>query len=188
MLGTTPLEVRDQLPLLDEVLDFHAAQLGRDFTAYRNHAYRIANLCLAMVTGSDEDERLTRTISLAAAFHDLGIWTDDTFDYLAPSRRLARDWIAAKGCPVDTAEIESMIEQHHKITPFRGEGGRLVEAFRRADWADVSLGILSSGLARDFLRKLHAAFPAAGFHLRLLQLTGKRTLKHPLSPLPMMRL
>lgn len=184
-------EVQARLPILDEVLERHASQIGKDFSAYRNHAYRVANLSLAMLgpaQGTDDEAHRLRTISLAAAFHDLGIWTDDTFDYLPPSRRLAREWIEANGGQVDVAEVESMIEHHHKITSFKGDNGQLVEAFRRADWVDVSLGVLPSGLARDFLRKLHDAFPTAGFHLRLLQLTGKRTLRHPLSPLPMMRL
>ncbi|HEU0054861.1 MAG TPA: HD domain-containing protein, partial [Longimicrobium sp.] len=77
-----------EIATLDEVLDAHAAELGADFTAYRNHAYRVANLCLALAP--DAPGRVEK-IALAAAFHDLGIWTDGTFDYLPPSVRLARE-------------------------------------------------------------------------------------------------
>ena len=37
-----------RLPIVDEVLDGHATVLGRDLVAYRNHVYRVMNLCLAI--------------------------------------------------------------------------------------------------------------------------------------------
>jgi hypothetical protein len=80
-----------------------------------------------------------------------------------------------------------MISQHHKVTPYRGEDAGLVEAFRRADWADVSHGAIAPGLPRQLLREVFAAFPNQGFHKRLAQLSCSRLLSHPLSPLPMMR-
>ncbi len=40
------------LPTVEEVLDDHASELGHDFIAYRNHVYRVANLCLAIVGDS----------------------------------------------------------------------------------------------------------------------------------------
>jgi HD superfamily phosphodiesterase len=51
------------------------------FTAYKNHAYRVANLCVAFSSG---DGAQLEKIATAAAFHDLGIWTNHTFDYLGP--------------------------------------------------------------------------------------------------------
>jgi len=63
--------------ILDELLDAHAAALGRDFTGYRNHAYRVVNLCVTQSSG--DPEQLEKS-AIVAAFHDLGIWTDGTFD------------------------------------------------------------------------------------------------------------
>ena len=37
-----------ELPLLDELLQQHAAALGRDHAAYRNHCYRVVNFCAAL--------------------------------------------------------------------------------------------------------------------------------------------
>ncbi|HKE86392.1 MAG TPA: HD domain-containing protein, partial [Vicinamibacterales bacterium] len=65
------------LPTVEEVLDHHASELGRDLVAYRNHVYRVANLCLA-ITGDSGVE--LEKIAVAAVFHDLGIWTNRTFD------------------------------------------------------------------------------------------------------------
>src|SRR5258707_14523633 len=72
------------LPTVEEVLDDHASELGHDLIAYRNHVYRVVNPCLAIV--GDRRVELDK-IAVAAAFHDLGIWTNNTFDYIAPSGR-----------------------------------------------------------------------------------------------------
>ena len=58
-----------QIPTLDTLLGAYAGALGRDFEAYRNHAYRVANLCVAQ---SSRDGAQLEKIAIAAAFHDLG--------------------------------------------------------------------------------------------------------------------
>src|SRR4030095_14089305 len=40
------------LPTVEEVLDDHAPELGHDLIAYRNHVYRVVNLCLAIAGDS----------------------------------------------------------------------------------------------------------------------------------------
>jgi hypothetical protein len=80
-----------------------------------------------------------------------------------------------------------MIALHHKLTPCRGERDALVEAFRRADLTDLSFGRVRFGLPRSYVREVRAAFPAAGFHGRVLQLVGGWALTHPFRPFPMMR-
>src|SRR5690242_1376314 len=37
------------LSTVEEVLDHHASELGHDFIEYRNHVYRVVNLCVAIV-------------------------------------------------------------------------------------------------------------------------------------------
>ena len=176
----------ERVDLLDRVLDTHAAELAADFTGYRNHCYRVLNLCAAQVPGLGNDGATLGQFALAAAFHDLGIWTAHTFDYLAPSAALACDHLACAGHG-GREEITAMIGEHHKITRYRGAGAALVEPFRRADWIDVSLGVLSFGLPRAQLRALFARWPNAGFHKRLAQLTWQRFRRHPLSPIPVLK-
>lgn len=172
------------VPTIDEVLRDHASELGRDFTAYRNHAYRVVNLCAAIV----EDRGGLEKIAVAAVFHDLGIWTNKTFDYIAPSVALAREYLAAHDRAAWVAEVERMIADHHKITPSRADRESLVEAFRRADWIDVTRGLRTFGLPRPLIRSVLAGWPNAGFHRRLVQLTLERFRTHPLTPLPMVKL
>jgi hypothetical protein len=173
------------IPALDEVLDAHVSALGADLTAYRNHAYRVANACVALSSASGDQ---VRKIGIAAAFHDLGIWTDGTFDYLDPSIRLATSYLADRGMPAWTEEVTEMIAQHHKVTRYDGRPEWLVEAFRRADWVDVTRGALRFGLPGRFVREMYTTWPGAGFHRRLVQLSLARLRSHPLNPLPMFRL
>jgi len=172
------------LPTVEEVLDVHASKLGHDLTAYRNHVYRVVNLSVAIL---GDTRRELEKIAVAAVFHDLGIWTNKTFDYIAPSVALAREYLAARGMADWTREIEAMIVNHHKVTSARPDPQSLVESFRRADWIDVTRGLRRFGLPRSFIAAVAATWPGAGFHRRLVELTMDRWRKHPLSPLPMLK-
>jgi hypothetical protein len=172
-----------RIPTIDDVLNDHSAALRDDFVAYRNHVYRVVNLCVA-IAGRNELEK----IAVAAVFHDLGIWTNATFDYIAPSIALARAHLVARARDDWTAEIEGMIADHHKITRSTADPGSLTEAFRRADWIDVTCGLRRFGIPRPFVARLFATWPDAGFHWRLVTLILDRFRRHPLTPLPMVKL
>src|SRR5687768_5031242 len=77
-----------RIPTIDDVLDGQVSMLGHDFVAYRNHVYRIVNLCMAIAGGRGQLEK----VATAAAFHALGIWTNGTFDYIPPSIALAHEY------------------------------------------------------------------------------------------------
>jgi hypothetical protein len=172
-------------PLLDAILEQHRAVLGEHLLPYRNHCARVATFCSAL-SGAEPDAM--ERIAIAAAFHDLGIWTDHTFDYLAPSERLATAYLHARGRADLVPEIGAMIREHHKLTPSGADTGWLVEPFRRADLVDVSRGAVRFGLPRALIRAAYQAWPGAGFHRTLVRLAAKRALRHPLNPLPMVRL
>ena len=170
------------IAIVEDVLREHAGPLGRDALGYRNHVYRVVNLCLAF--GPDEDA--VDKIAIAGVFHDLGIWTDGTFDYLPPSVRLAEAYLSGSGRESWTAEITSAILSHHKISAAGAPG--IAERFRRADWIDVTRGLRTFGLSRVVINEVFTAWPSAGFHRRLVELSFERLRTHPLSPLPMLRL
>ena len=172
----------------DELLRAHAAALGGDFTAYRNHTYRVVNLCAAFSSAeSFRDPEQLEKMAIAAAFHDMGIWPDGTFESLRPSVRLACAHLDRSGRAEWSSEITEMILEHHKISAYRGNPHWLVEPFRRADWTDVSR-LLTFGLSRQLLREIFSAWPSAGFHKKLVQLELRRLRTHPWNPLPMVRL
>jgi hypothetical protein len=172
------------LPTVEKVLDDHAQVLGPDRIAYRNHVYRVVNLCLAIA--GDRLVELEK-LAVAAVFHDLGIWTNHTFDYIAPSVARAREHLTARGMTDWIPEIEAMIVDHHKVTTSRANPQLLIESFRRADWIDVSRGLRRFGLPRTLIAAVATTWPDAGFHRRLVELTIDRWRKHPLNPLPMVK-
>src|SRR5262249_15629235 len=128
------------IPTLDAILHEHASALGPDYDAYRNHTYRVVNACAAL---SRRAAAQLEKLAIAVAFHDLGIWTDDTFDYLAASMRRARAHLAQAGKSEWADEVDAMILEHHKVRPYKTPDDRtwIVEPLRKADLVDLSLGL-----------------------------------------------
>ena len=145
---------------------------------------RVFNYCRILAgQTADSDSK----IAIAAVFHDLGIWSDKTFDYLEPSVALARRYLKERPRCSWESEVSHMIRYHHKLRPYRAKDGRLVEAFRRADLVDLTKGRFKFGLDPTFIREVSTEFPYAGFHRRVLELALKWALRHPLNPLPMIK-
>ena len=181
---STPPAIQTQFPLTEALIQRFAPDLGPDLTAYRNHVYRVLNFYQAL---ANDGQEAPRAVQIAAAFHDIGIWSDHNFDYLAPSVQRAHAYLAEVDSADLRAQVQALIEQHHKIRPYTGPHANTVELFRRADWADVSLGWLRSGLPAQWVQAVRQALPNAGLHRRLVQLTARQMLKTPWQPLPMMR-
>ena len=182
-------ELITRLPRLEALFDAHMERFGKDLTPYRNHVYRLINLVAAQQT---LDAEARDKLAVAGFFHDAGIWLAGTFDYQGPSARLAEHYLEEQGLAHWQEEIEAMIVNHHKISGYSSSSGpsdndRLVEAFRRADWIDVSLGMLRFGIPSARVRLIKRAFPNAGFHRLLFKLGGQQFLSQPLRPLPMLR-
>ena len=173
----------EQHPRLDGLFEQGRDILGADYEAYRNHCWRVFN-CAAVMANADE--LALDKLAIASYFHDIGIWSDQTFDYLEPSARRAREYLAQQNLSDWDDEVSAMISEHHRIRATRGQG-QLVEAFRRADWIDVSMGTLRFGIPADLLRQLRGCFPNHGFHKRLVSLTLQQMRRHPLKPLPMFK-
>jgi len=81
-----------------------------------------------------------------------------------------------------------MILEHHKISAYRGNEDWLVEQLRRADWVDISMGLITFGLSRNLIREILSTWSSAGFHKRLVQLELNHLRTRPWNPLPMVRL
>lgn len=174
------MEVITAHPIVDAVLDRHRDALGDDGSAYGNHVYRCLTYHQLLLGFS-----ITDVAALAWATHDLGIWTADTFDYLTPSADLATKYAAEFGI-ADTDRLRNLITEHHRLRSLKDD--HLAETFRQADLIDVSRGFLRRGIGRDAVRATVETLPYNGFHAFLAKgLTGY-AVRHPLRPLPMMRL
>ncbi len=170
---------------IDQILGQFSQSLGNQFRMYRNHVCRVVSFSFKLSASVSSHQK--EKIIIAGCFHDLGIWTHRTFDYLMPSVSLANDYLKSRGLEGWQNEIAAMIENHHRVTSFHRETSSLVELFRKADWIDVSLGMLSFGLPSVEIKEVKSRYPNAGFHRRLTALTIKAFIHHPLKPLPMMK-
>lgn len=172
------------IPLLEELLQPHMSTLGHDAVGYRNHVYRVVNLAWSL--GGGDDAALQRLV-IAAAFHDLGIWSAGTVDYLEPSRALALAQLRSSGREAWSVEVDAMIANHHRLSRYSECADNPVERFRRADWCDVSAGLLRREFDRGLVTCLRATFPSRGFHCTIARRVLWHALLHPLDPLPMLR-
>ena len=113
------LEIVRSSPVIEDVLATWSASVGGDLAGYRGHVYRMFNFCRALLDDAAYDER----IAIAAVHHDLGIWSDGTFDYLAPSAARAEAYLAASGRADDVREVTDMIVWHHRLRSCSASGG-----------------------------------------------------------------
>lgn len=171
-------------PQIEAILRPRRDLIGDDYAGYRGHVYRVFNLCLQL-RDVDADER--RKLAIALAFHDIGLWSARTVDYLPPSEAEARDWLAGQGLSAWGDEIGLMIAMHHRVRRWRDPATPLVEVMRRADLVDFSRGLYRAGLPRAFLRRLSRAIPNAGFHRFLMRGALDWFRHHPLRPPPFLR-
>ncbi len=169
--------------IIDSILSEYKTDLGIHFDTYRNHVYRIYNFALLL----DADKTNYEKYAIAAAFHDLGIWSANTFDYLKPSIALAENYLIKNKKESWVNEISLMIDMHHKRSFYKGDFQETVEVFRKADWIDVTLSIKKYGLTKPEIKTVQKQFPFKGFHWFLTKQTFFNLLKNPLNPLPMFK-
>jgi hypothetical protein len=182
-------------PVLDRVLQEHQSEMGEDYVAYRNHCLRVMSFASHFLK-ENATESAMHIIAYALAYHDIGLWTDTELDYLEPSsRRMLQETtdrmhetddmqdieskiLQSFNNDRDLATIQAIILQHHKYTPWRAPENsladeRLVNAVRKADWADASMGVVRFGLTAGHMEVAYSSLPEAGFHAALGKLTKK---------------
>jgi hypothetical protein len=185
--------IKDGGELLVEILNEHQKIIGKDYVGYSHHCYRMFHF-VTLITKkrlgvSKLNPEILEKFAIAAAFHDIGIWTEDklvpTVAYIEPSIERAKIWLQRKGKEIDSIILD-MIGDHHKIT--RATSNPLVEDFRQADLIDFSLGFITfDGISRPIIRATQLQYPNEGFHKRLVELGIYQLTHDPLNPLPMMR-
>ena len=168
---------------IEKILEENRNYLKGDYCKYKNHVYRVYHLWLKI----DKQTENTDKYAIASAFHDLGIWSHQTFDYLEPSINQAKEYLDNIEKPDRKDEIASMIDMHHKRSNYLGRNEKTVETFRRADWIDITKGRMNFKINRKEIQELQERFPILGFHRFLLKQTVKNFLNHPLNPLPMFK-
>lgn len=180
------MEVVTQYTLVDEILEEYRDTIKNDFDGYRNHITRMLNFCHFLMPDISEED--SKKIQIAAAFHDIALWTHNRVDYLVPSYQDCHQWLEKHGLGDWKEEIQIIIDMHHLISEYQGPYAKLAEVFRKADLVDFSLGIVKNGISHSFIKAVKKAIPNAGFHKTLMRFTLIQLGRNPLNPFPMMRI
>ena len=178
------MQIEKHIPLLEDLLSEWKEVIGDEYMGYRNHVYRMIHFCLSLKECSAEEKE---KVIIAGVFHDIGIWIEDTADYIEPSVPPAIAYLERRNLQAWNEEITLMITEHHKIREYKGELSDLVELFRKGDLIDFSLGVFKCGLTKAYIREVKKSFPNASFHKNLGKLASRWFIKHPLNPAPMMK-
>ena len=178
------MNIEENIPLLEDIFSEWKGVIGCEYQGYRNHVYRMIHFCLALRDCNDEEQE---KIIIAGAFHDIGIWINDTVDYIPPSLPPAMQYLKKRKLEAWSTEIELMITEHHKIREYKDTAYPLVEIFRQGDLVDFSFGFFKFGLSKDYIKQVKVKFPNEDFHKNLGKRAVKWFLKHPLNPAPMMK-
>jgi hypothetical protein len=176
--------MKDSYEIIEVMLASYKSIIGKDYYRYKNHVCRIYSYCSLM----DDSHYNDTKYAIAAVFHDIGIWTDATFDYIEPSIEQASSYLTTINRQEWIEEITLMISWHHKISSYKKDNYETIEIFRKADWIDVSLGILNFEVKPKEIKLIKQQLPNLGFHVFLLKNIFKNLFKHPLNPLPMFKI
>ncbi|MFT6028979.1 MAG: hypothetical protein ACI8O8_000710 [Oleiphilaceae bacterium] len=178
------VNIEEKIPLLEEILKDWKGVIGSEYEGYKNHVYRMVNFCFQLKDCSQEERE---KIIIAGAFHDIGIWVEDTLDYISPSLPPVIEYLKNRNLEAWSNEIELMITEHHKLREYKNKSYPLVELFREGDLVDFSLGIFKFEIPKSYIVSVKAKFPNSNFHKNLGRRAVKWLVKHPLNPMPMMK-
>lgn len=163
---------KTERPRIEKLLAPYRQDLGEDFQRYRNHVYRTTTYAMHLLGNEEQHEALVET---AFVYHDIALWTHKEMAYLEPSAALALRDNAQQQWGLEPQLLQDAIHWHHKITPFDGPNAEVVNACRKADWIDVSYGIIRHGISSRNIRKVRQAFPYLGFYNMLVASTKRNT-------------
>ena len=172
------------IDLVEEIIGNHESVMGDQMQPYKNHVYRVLNFCLMFHDPSPEE---SDKLAIAAAFHDLGMWPGDEIDYLAPSNKLAEEYLQRTGRDEWIEEISMMISYHHRFRKCPDSFPPLVEVLRKGDWVDASMGVRRFGLPKSEVGRVQNEIENLGFHKNLVRIAKKEFPHRPFNPLPMMK-
>jgi hypothetical protein len=162
------IEIKLQRSRVDELLARYETQIGNDFLGYRNHVYRNITFAMHLLNQAPEHEQLVET---AFFYHDIGLWTDHELAYLEPSEAVALADNEKHGWGLDPELLRNTIHWHHKISPYKGPNQEVIEACRKADWVDFTMGLMRKGIDKAAIAEVRTTFPNEGFHKTLIRLT-----------------
>lgn len=168
--------------IITTILSSYKKELGPNFEKYHNHCCRVL-VFASLLNNATEDEQ--KQLAIAAAFHDIGIWTANTLDYLQPSVELAEKYLKQHQLDHWIESVNEIINNHHKLTPFKKN--LLAESFRKADLIDLTFGFIKFGISPEQINESKKLYPELGFQPYIFKEVLKNIIRNPLNPMPIMK-
>lgn len=157
--------------------------LGQDYNRYRNHCLRVYIFSKYFLPDFvvEEMPNAHDILGVALAYHDIALWTDGALNYLDPSvKQMNTHLVQNDDAILSEEELEIagiVIEEHHKLTSYKqGKNATvnaLVNAARKADWADFTIGLVGWGLPAGLLQAAYEKVPELGFHMMLAKMGAR---------------
>ncbi|WP_131822864.1 hypothetical protein [Mycobacteroides chelonae] len=176
--------------LIDEIIDEHRTArpptLHDDWPGYRNHAQRVFVFGSALLERWHvTDARAHEKLAIAAAFHDIHVF--ETLDYLQLNNDSLFRWLYDRDQERWFPEIATAMSLHHQIRAYRGNHAWLVEAIRKADWVEVTMGRIRHGIPRSIIQEAHQQLPTNQFAKASGRRIALNAVTHPTNPFPFWR-
>ena len=155
---------------------------GRTDGPMERHCLR-ARLIAAELAGRRGWEIDGEVLTVAAVLHDIGLYPSASRGgvYTADGAELAREMLPAYGWSAERVErCAQAIDRHHELRSQLGRGGE-VEALRLADLVELSGGLLTFGLDRDWLHELNHSVLRQGLVGELIREVGRALRERPLT-------
>ncbi len=164
-LSRKPIVIHSSSEHLEQVLSGYKEIIGSDYDGYRNHIYRVLTYSLHYLDAdSAEVKKFIPVIESALVYHDIGLWTDRQLSYLEPSSFRAKERFGGEYSEEELTLLHNIIYWHHKVTPFEGDHADIVNAVRKADWVDATMGLVNHGMPPKHITAVTGAIAEAGFH------------------------
>lgn len=154
------MNIETKNALIEEILTAWKDRIGDDYLGYRGHVYRMFNFCLALHSCTDVEKT---KLAIAACFHDIGLWSAHTVDYIPPSVFEVKKYLSENGRQEWSEEVGLMVEMHHKVRTYSTDRYPLVELFRKGDLVDFSLGLVKFGIPAAYIREVKRPSPIMDF-------------------------
>jgi hypothetical protein len=168
------IEVHKNSKHLEERLTKYKDLIGEDYEGYRNHIYRVLTYSLHYLNTDRahfaDIQKFIPVIEEALVFHDIGLWTDKQLSYLEPSSFRAKEALHDIYSEEELTLLHNIIFWHHKVTDFEGEHKDIVNAVRKADWIDATMGLVNFGMPNPLITEVNAVLPESGFHRTLVEI------------------
>ncbi len=165
----------------EQIFQEHNEVIGKDLERYRGHCYRLLNYINYWKLTEEE----LKLCEVAIPFHDIGIWTSKTMNYLDPSFEAAKKYVRKNNLNIDEAILENMIVSHHKISTIKNNS--MAEKLRKADLIDLTFGAIRFGIPQKKMRSISEAFPNHGFQKNIYGKVFSHAIRHLGNPFPMLK-